>query len=107
MSRPKLEIDLSEVARLSGLGLVQSEIALSLGISEDTLSRRKKDSADFADALKKGHALAKSEIANVLFQKAKAGDLGALIWIEKTRFGYSDKMQFDGGLTIRLVDESD
>ena len=107
MGRKKIEIDFTEAERLAGLGLSQAEIALSLGISEDTLARRKADSADFAEAIKKGQTSAKAEIGNKLFELAKAGDLGAIIWIEKTRFGYSDKMNVDASIQIRLIDESD
>jgi hypothetical protein len=100
-------INVDEVKRLAGLGLTLSEIALALGISEDTLSRRRKKYAEFADAVNKGKGLAKEEIANKLFELAKSGDLGALIWIEKTRFGYSDKLNIDAGIKLILCDESD
>ena len=107
MGRKKIEIDFREAERLAGLGLSQAEIACRLGISEDTLTRRKKDSADVADALKKGIAEAKEKIGNKLFELAEKGDLGAIIWFEKSRFGYSDKMNVDASVQIRLIDESD
>lgn len=107
MPREKIEIDLEEVERLAALGLSQADICAEIGISEDTLGRRKKDSADFADALKRGKASAKKEISNKLFELARGGDLGAIIWIEKSRFGYSDKMKLDQGICIRVVDESE
>ncbi len=95
MANKLIEIDLSEVERLAGLGLSQNEIAASLDISVDTLARRKKEFAEFADALKRGKANAKSEIANKLFIEAKAGNITAIIWIEKTRFGFSEKLQIE------------
>jgi transposase len=95
MANKPIEIDLNEVQRLAGLGLSQSEIAASLDISVDTLSRRKKEFAEFADALKRGKAKAKSEIANKLFTEAKNGNITAIIWIEKTRFGFSEKLQIE------------
>lgn len=79
---------------LAGRGLSQSEICAVLGISEDTLSRRKQDTADFADAIKTGRAKAAVEVSNALYLKATVEkDLGAIIWYEKTRRGLSDKIQ--------------
>lgn len=92
MARPRIEIDTDRVAELAGQGLSQAEICLVLGISEDTLSRRKADSAAIADAIKRGQASAASQVANKLFQMATAGDLGAIIWYEKTRCGRTDKV---------------
>ena len=91
MPRPKIEIDTSQIEIYAAQGLSQAEICLCLGISEDTLSRRKADTAAIADAIKKGKAKAASEIANQLYQMAKGKDLGAIIWWEKTRRGLSDK----------------
>lgn len=93
MARPRIEIDISRVEELAAQGLSQAEICLVIGISEDTLSRRKMDSAAIADAIKSGKAKAASEIANTLYQMAKGGDLGAIVWWEKTRRGLSDKVQ--------------
>lgn len=91
MARPRIEINISRVEELAAQGLSQAEICLCLGISEDTLSRRKADSAAIADAIKSGKAKAASEVANRLYLMAKGGDLGAIVWWEKTRRGLSDK----------------
>ena len=105
MARPKLEIDTFRVEELAAQGLSQAEICLVLGISEDTLSRRKMDSADIAEAIKRGKAKAASEISNTLYLMAKGGDLGAIVWYEKTRRGLTDKVQQEhsGGMTIRVI----
>lgn len=91
--RPRIEIDVSRVEELAAQGLTQAEICAVLGISESTLYARKRESEVFADAVKSGKAKAASEIANVLYNMAKAGDLGAIVWWEKTRRGLSDKVQ--------------
>jgi transcriptional regulator with XRE-family HTH domain len=91
MGRPKIEIDISRVEQLAAQGLTQAEICLCLGISENTLLRRKQELAVLADAIKSGKAKAASEISNALYQMAKAKDLGAIVWWEKTRRGLSDK----------------
>lgn len=89
--RPKIEIDISRVEELAAQGLSQAEICLVLGISDQTLLNRKRDSLDLLDAIKRGKAKAASEISNKLYQMAKGGDLGAIVWYEKTRRGLSDK----------------
>jgi len=106
MARPRIDIDIDRIAELAGHGLTQAEICAVLGISEDTMSRRKQDTAVFAEAIKAGKANAAQAVSNALYQKAVIEkDLGAIIWYEKTRRGLSDKMQQDhsGGLTIKVV----
>lgn len=94
MAGKKIEINISRVEELAAQGLTQVEICLCLGISEDTLTRRKHDLADLAAAINRGRAKAASEVANVLYLKAtKDKDLGAIIWWEKTRRGLSDRVQ--------------
>lgn len=96
MGRKKIEIDVNEVERLAGLGLTHAEICLCLGISERTLRYRKRQSADFAAAIENGRARAAQQVSNKLFERCMAGDLGAIVWYEKTRRGMSDKVQLSG-----------
>lgn len=92
--RKRIDIDIDRVAELAGRGLTQAEICAVIGISEDTLGRRIQDTADFADAIKRGRAAAAVEVSNALYQKATIDkDLGAIIWYEKTRRGLSDRVQ--------------
>lgn len=95
MGRAKIEIDTAEVARLAGLGLTQREICASLGISQDTLTRRKVDSADFADAMERGKSESAIEVSSALFEACKHKNVPAIIWYEKTRRGLTDKLQID------------
>lgn len=106
--RPPLEIDLDQVEHLAGLGLSEAAICASLGISADTLQRRKRDYAAFADALKRGKAFAHQQVAAVLFDKALEGDVGAIVWWEKTRAGLSDRVTQEhtgagGGPLVREI----
>lgn len=107
MGRKKIEIDLTEVERLAGLGLTLEEVSLSLGISERTLYSNKAQNAEVAEAIKRGQTRANTEVASVLFNKAKDGDMTAVIWWEKTRAGRSDKLAVDhsGKLEIEYVND--
>ena len=102
MTRTKIEIDFSEVERLSGIGLSNKEVASALGIAEATLYRRKQDNESFESALKKGRAKAAADIANAVYENAMKGNITAQIWYEKTRRGLSDKVQIDGEVEIKL-----
>ena len=68
--RKKLVIDYKKLESMGGKGLNASEICAVLGISWDTLSRRKRDSAKFAEALKKAQAKDILEVSNALFINA-------------------------------------
>lgn len=102
MTRTKLEIDFSEVERLSGIGLSNKEVANALGIAEATLYRRKQDNESFERALKKGRARASADVANALYENAMKGNITAQIWYEKTRRGLSEKVKIDGDVEIKL-----
>lgn len=95
MGRKQIPIDLDKVRKLAGDGLTDEEIALCLGISTDTIGRRKKDSAEFADAIKEGKAIAAGTVANALMELVKRKNLGAIVWYEKTRRGLSDRLSVD------------
>lgn len=104
MGRKKIALDLAKVERLAGLGLTHEEIARNLGVSLATITRRKRDSADFDEAIKRGQAAANATVANALMARVLIGDLGAIIWWEKTRAGRTDKQQQEhtGEVVIRV-----
>jgi hypothetical protein len=90
MARPRKEItqhNLRQIEQLAAYGLTEAAIATVIGVDPKTLYRRKKDHAAVLSALEKGQAVAKASVGKALFQKASAGDLGAIIWWEKTRGG--------------------
>lgn len=108
MARPRIDIDIDRVAELAGRGLTQAEICAVMGVSEDTLSRRKHDTAVFAEAIKAGRAKAAQDVANALYEKATVEkDLGAIIWYEKTRRGLSDRIQQNITLDVSKLSDDE
>lgn len=106
MAGRRIAIDVGRIAELAGRGLTQAEICAAMGISEDTLSRRKQDVAEVAEAIKAGKATAAIAVANALYEKATVEkDLGAIIWYEKTRRGMTDKVQQEhtGSVAINVI----
>lgn len=90
MARPRQVLDLARVEELARDGHTEANIARLLNVSQDTITRRKKDCAGFADAIQRGREAAHSEVSNALFRQAKRGNVPAITWYEKTRRGFRD-----------------
>ncbi len=84
-TKPKIEIDLDKVEVLASRGLSNEQIAYALGICERTLYNNKKESAEFADAIKRGKASGITKVANALMKKAIGGDTTAMIFFLKSQ----------------------
>jgi hypothetical protein len=94
--RKLADIDLAEVERLSGLGLTEKQIYESLGIAQRTFYRRKSDDEAFQAALSTGKSKTMAEVSNALYELCRKGNVTAIIWFEKTRFGFSDHVTLSG-----------
>ena len=88
---------------MSGLGVPQEDIALSIGISLPTLHKH------YRAELDSGRIKANSAVAQSLYKKA-TGDgqsavVAAIFWA-KCQMGWKDttKLEFDGRLLIELND---
>lgn len=90
MARPEIPIDLKKVEEFAQVCDSEEEIARALGVSQDTLTRRKKDYADFADAIKRGRAKANIFVGGKLMQKIRDGDTASIIFYLKARCGWRD-----------------
>lgn len=95
MGRPRIPIterDKQQIQTLAGLGMTLDKIALVLNISPRTLDRWLKHDEVLA-LFQKGCALAEQTIAKTLFEKARDGDMTAIIWYERTRCGRTEKAE--------------
>lgn len=86
--RPKIQFDVKKVEQLAMTCDSKTEIARILGISMDTLSRREKESAEFADAIKTGRAKANAFVGGKLMELIKQGNVAATIFYMKARCGW-------------------
>lgn len=85
MARPQKPIDAEQVELLASIHCTNEEIAIALGCSPDTLTRR------FADALKKGKAEGKASLRRKQWELAQAGNPTMLIWLGKQLLEQKDK----------------
>lgn len=86
---------LTTVEKLAALGMPDETMASVLGISADTIGRRKQDTPEFAEAYARGKASAEVAVANTLYNAMKGGNISAAIWIEKTRFNRAERVRVD------------
>jgi hypothetical protein len=79
------------VEKLSGIGLVQEQIAALIrdGIHSDTLRDH------FGKELLSGKAKANAKIGGTLYQKAINGDTGSLIWWTKTQMRWAETQKHE------------
>ena len=110
-TKPKIEINLAKVEALASRLLSKEQIAISLGISERTLYTNQKESAEFAEAIKRGREKGVASIANKLVESAIAGNTTAQIFILKTHGGQEWKekqevnLSSDQPISIKLVND--
>jgi len=88
-------------------GVRESTIAVLCGMSAPTFLALKQRDPRVSLALEKGLALLESEIGDAFRDKIQARDLGAMIWLEKTRFGRRDTqlVQTQALPAVRVVRE--
>jgi hypothetical protein len=89
-----------KVYNLSIVGTRYEDIALVLGISDDTLTKY------YKSELEKGRIEANAAVAGTLFEKAKQGDTSSMIFWLKTRAQWSEKntteLTGEGGAPINI-----
>jgi len=83
--RKRIELDLEQIENLGSRGLGTTQIARALGVSWSTISRNRKRSADFDDALKRGKAKGLAQVTNSLFTSATDGNVTAQIFYLKNQ----------------------
>ena len=73
----KIEIDVSLCEGMAAQGLSQVQICKVLGISYETLMKRKRQSKTFKAIIDRGRAKGVAKVANALFNNATSGNINA------------------------------
>ena len=93
-------IDYEKLYNLAKIGLSEEQIAISLGISASTITRRKRDDEQFDRTLKAGKQAGISAVTNSLFESATAEkpNTSAQIFYLKNRGGWRDRTEVDANI---------
>lgn len=101
--RVGIDVDLKKVEEYAQFCDSEEEIALALGISYSTLRRRKADSEQFEQAIKRGKAKANIFVGGKLMQKIRDGDTASTIFYLKTRCGWKETQKLEADITQKEV----
>lgn len=114
MGRPKIDVSVEELHKLSMLHCTIEEIAAYFGCSRDTIERRMKDEEEVRLAIEQGRAQGKVSLRRKQFQiLEKTNNSTMAIWLGKNILGQTDKVELgvevEGGdkllEAISLVDQ--
>jgi hypothetical protein len=100
--RPKKFIDLELVEKLAHIQCTYPEIASTLGVSVDTLTRH----PDFAVSYKRGAEGGRKSLRRMQFESANRGNVAMQIWLGKQYLGQSDHVTQDIRKLPQVVDLS-
>jgi len=89
--RPRLQLDLRQVEELARIACTEEDMAAVLGVSVDTIQRRKRTSAEFRGVIEKGRASLRNSLRRLQVKKALEGNTTMLIWLGKQLLGQSDR----------------
>ena len=93
--RPKIELDPAKVEALAALQCTFDEIASGLGVSTDTLDRRRAENPEIAEAIKKGREEGTRSLRRLQWEAAEKGNVTMQIWLGKQWLKQSDKHEHE------------
>jgi len=86
---------LAKAEAAAARGLDHDDIARVLGISVTTLYDHKAKNEEFAEAIRRGKAKGHIAIADVVYSKAKAGNMDAARLILGRRYGWQEQQKVE------------
>jgi hypothetical protein len=105
--RPPVPLDPRQVEELARIGCTEADMAAVLGVSVDTIQRRKRSCAEFCGVIEKGQASLRNSLRRLQVKKALEGNVTMLIWLGKQLLGQSDRqgIEHSGGREpVRIVE---
>lgn len=90
--RPRIDINLNELERVSAFKPTQEELASFFGVSISTIKRRLKES-DYQEAYERGVQNANLSLRRAIWEKAMSGNVSLMIFLAKARLGMSEHSQ--------------
>jgi hypothetical protein len=94
---------------LAAQGLTLEQTAHTLGISYQTLNEKRKEFAEFSEAIELGKAKGIATVTNALFNKAKEGDVPAMKYYLNNRDNpnWKDRIESTVSGVIGVIDMSE
>ena len=89
-TKPYIQIDLKKVEEYAQFCDNEAEIAQALGVSYSTLMNRKRENAEFREAIKRGRAKANIFVGGKLMSLIREGNVAATIFYMKSRCGWRE-----------------
>lgn len=94
--RPRIDIPVEELEKLSRLSCTLDEIAAYFSCSRDTIERRMKDEPEVREAIERGRAHGKISLRRKQFQILEKTDNATMaIWLGKNILGQRDKFDIE------------
>lgn len=102
MARPPKKIDYDQVERLAARGMTQAQIARCIGVSENTVSVKKKTDPKFLAAIEKGAAMGIAAVTGMLLKNINLGKETSIIFFLKCRAGWKETLVIDNKTIYEL-----
>ena len=105
-------IDYEKVRTLASIGLTDEQIAVSIGVSRSTITRRKREDGAFEAAIRDGKQAGLTKVVSSLFNAATDAskpNMSAAIFYLKNRSGgtWRDKQEIDANLSGSMIIDHD
>ena len=102
--RKRAEFDLVELEKLAAMQATDEEIAVWFHVSQKTVQRKKKSSAEFREILEKGRVRGRISVRRNLFELSKH-NVAAAIFLAKNLLGYRNVVECtdEGGEPRRIA----
>jgi len=101
MGRPRKELNPANVEALAELQCTFEEIAFALGVSVDTLDRRREEDPAIADAIGRGRAKGRESLRRHQWDSVEKGSVPMQKFLGANWLGQTEKSEVDATVTER------
>lgn len=100
--RPRAEIDLAELEKLSALQCTDEEIAAWFGVTERTIENRRKEPA-FAEVMARGKARGRISVRRQQMKLLEEGNATMGVWLGKQLLGQMDQVAVQNNVQVAVL----
>ena len=100
--RPRVEIDLGELEKLSGLQCTDEEIAAWFGVTTRTIENRRRE-PKFLEIMERGKAKGRISVRRQQMKLLEEGNATMGVWLGKQILGQADQITHSVGVQIAVM----